>query len=117
MSAVFENDLTIAIHSVRAADSEGHDQDAISAYAVERGEPPQEFESALLSTAYDANRHQHTASCELYMADEEYPRRAAGSAICGTSLDLGCLQLNLAFFDWSLAGGAGIGRYDVLMRK
>jgi hypothetical protein len=35
---------------------------------------------------------------------------------CGTSLDLGRLHLDCAFFSWRMEGRAGVGRYDVLRR-
>jgi hypothetical protein len=35
---------------------------------------------------------------------------------CGTSLELGRLRLDCAFFDWRMEGRVGVGRYDVLRR-
>jgi hypothetical protein len=52
---------------------------------------------------------------ELWV-DDEYPRRAAGEIACGTSLDLGRLRLDCAFFRWRMEGREGFGRYDVLRR-
>jgi hypothetical protein len=48
--------------------------------------------------------------------DEVWPRRAAGEVLCGSSLDLGALQLDCAFFRWHLDGRSGVGRYDILRR-
>jgi hypothetical protein len=50
--------------------------------------------------------------------DEEsaYVRRAAGQVLCGTTLDLGQLRLESAFFGWRMEGRDGVGRYDVLRR-
>jgi hypothetical protein len=45
-----------------------------------------------------------------------YARRAAGSAVCGTTVDLGELRLDSSFFAWTMEGRAGTGRYDVLRR-
>jgi hypothetical protein len=36
--------------------------------------------------------------------------------LCGSSLDLGSLQLDCSFFGWSLEGHAGVGRYDIVRR-
>jgi hypothetical protein len=36
--------------------------------------------------------------------------------LCGSSLDLGSLTLDCAFFRWHLEGRAGVGRYDILRR-
>jgi hypothetical protein len=48
--------------------------------------------------------------------DDELPRRASGSAACGTTLELGRLRLDCAFFEWHMEGRAGMGRYDILRR-
>ena len=71
-----------------------------------------------LSTTYDADGRQRRASLELW-AGEESPsaRRVAGEVLCGTSLDLGRLRLDCAFFGWRMAGREGVGRYDVLRRS
>ncbi len=55
---------------------------------------------------------------ELWESDDErtYPHRAAGEAVCGTTLDLGRLRLECAFFHWRMDGRRGVGRYDVLRR-
>ena len=53
---------------------------------------------------------------ELYLDEEGYPRRAAGEVLCGTTLDLGRLRLDCAFFAWHMEGREGVGRYDVLRR-
>jgi hypothetical protein len=34
--------------------------------------------------------------------------------VCGTSLDLGRLRLDCAFFRWRMDGRTGFGRYDIL---
>ena len=39
-----------------------------------------------------------------------------GEVLCGSSLDLGALRLDCAFFRWHLEGRAGVGRYDILRR-
>ena len=33
---------------------------------------------------------------------------------CGSTLELGALRLDCAFFAWHLEGREGVGRYDVL---
>jgi hypothetical protein len=47
---------------------------------------------------------------------DEWARRAAGEVLCGSSLDLGALRLDCAFFRWHLEGRPGVGRYDILRR-
>ena len=71
-----------------------------------------------LSTTYDPEGHQRRAGLELWLDEEsELPRRAAGEALCGTSLEVGALQLDCAFFAWTMEGRAGVGPYEVLRRR
>ena len=61
-------------------------------------------------------RDLRSAGLELYETEESPARRAAGEAVCGTTLDLGRLRLDCAFFRWRMEGREGVGRYDVLRR-
>ncbi len=70
-----------------------------------------------ISTTYDGDGHQRRAGLELWVGDEDdYPRRGAGQILCGSTVELGQLVLDCAFFGWTLDGRAGVGRYDVLRR-
>ena len=69
-----------------------------------------------LSTTYDAGGRQRHAGLELWVDEDGFPRRAAGEVVCGTTLDLGRLRLDCAFFRWRMDGREGVGRYDVLRR-
>jgi hypothetical protein len=70
-----------------------------------------------LSTTYDADGHTRRAGLELWPeGDEAWARRGAGEVLCGSSLELGALRLDCAFFRWHLEGRAGVGRYDILRR-
>jgi hypothetical protein len=74
-------------------------------------------EDPRLSTTYDGDGHQRRAGLELWVSEEDdYPRRAAGEVVCGSSLELGALRLDLAFMRWHAEGVTGIGRYDVLRK-
>jgi hypothetical protein len=70
-----------------------------------------------LSTTYDGDGHQRRAGLELWVGDEDdMPERATGEVLCGSTLELGPLALDLAFFAWQFEGREGVGRYDVLRR-
>jgi len=69
-----------------------------------------------LSTTFDADGHQLRAGFELVLDPDLSPRRGAGEVRCGTSLDLGRLRLDCAFFTWRMEGREGVGRYDVVRR-
>jgi len=122
VSAWLGPELSAMLSAVRPTGSRGHDEEAISAFVVESaGEGLAgvigEIDEPRLSTLYDAAGRQRRASAELWPAGEDpYPRRLAGSILCGTSVELGPLALDAAFFAWSMDGREGVGRYDVLRR-
>lgn len=115
-----EDDGGIVLESLRDQGSDGHDREQVWAALVERGEPVAVADPRL-STTYDGDGHQRRAGLELWLTEEEeeeaHPVRAAGEVICGSSLDLGALRLDLAFFRWHSGGIEGVGRYDVLRRS
>ena len=122
VSAWLGDDLAVMLSAVRPAKgrSNEHDAEAVVA-AVLEGVPvvPSAMAEPRLSTAYDGERHQRRAGFELWPPEGEgdgYARRGAGEVVCGTSLDLGRLRLDCAFFRWRMEGREGVGRYDVLRR-
>lgn len=110
--------LAVMIGAFRPAKAKDHARDEISAVVLE-GTPPAPVGIAdpLLSTAYDTEGRQRRTGWELWPDDENgYARRGAGEVLCGTSLDLGRLRLDCAFFRFRMEGREGVGRYDVLRR-
>ena len=106
----------IVLSSLRPAGARGHDEEAVWAAVVEGGEPIR-VEDPRLSTTYDGDGHQRRAGLELWVSDEDgYPQRAAGEVLCGSSLELGSLRLDMAFMRWHAEGIEGVGRYDVLRK-
>lgn len=83
-------------------------------------EPAEAVEAAdpRVSTTYDAEGRQRRAGLELWVGedDDELAHRAAGTVLCGSTLELGQLRLDCAFMRWTMDGAAGVGRYDVLRR-
>jgi hypothetical protein len=114
--AWWDEDHALMLTAIRPAGAEHHDAEEMAAHLLE-GEPVAVADPRL-STTYDAEGHQRRAGLELYVTgeDDEYPRRVAGEVTCGTSLDLGRLRLDCAFFEWRTEGRAGTGRYDLLRR-
>ena len=80
------------------------------------GGVPARVPEAYLSTTSDAEGRQRRAGIELWTDPERWPQRAAGEVLCGSSLDLGRLRYDCAFFGWRMEGRSGVGRYDVLRR-
>lgn len=91
------------------------DVEAREAFRVIDG-APRAVPETYLSTTYDAEDRQRRAGIELVTDPERWPDRAAGDLICGSSLDLGRLRYDCAFFGWRMEGRTGVGRYDVLRR-
>lgn len=106
----------VLLTGVQRADAPGHEGDAVAAFTI-AGEDaePHPVDEARLSTTWDGAGRQRRAGLELWTTEEaEYPRRAAGESVAGTSIDLGTLRLDCAFLEWTMEGRTGIGRYDVL---
>ena len=109
-------DRAVGLQAVRRPAAAGHDADAISAWMLGE-EGPTELSEARLSTTYDDAGHQRRAGLELWERDDsDYPHRVAGEAVCGSTLDLGALRLDTAFFRFRMEGREGAGRYDLLRR-
>jgi hypothetical protein len=115
-------DLGVTLTAVRQQRAKAHDAEAVTAFLVEPEEEgvgavvPHLVEDPLFSTRYDGDGRQLAAGLELYVTEDGYARRAAGEVVCGTTLDLGRLRLDCAFFRWRMEGREGIGRYDILRR-
>src|SRR5438067_140333 len=124
VSAWLSPERAIALHALRPAGADGHEDEAVSAALVEadpahpdEGPGARAESKPRLSTTYDGEGHQRRAGLELWVDEEDQlPRRAGGTAVCGTTLDLGRLRLDTAFFSWSMEGHTGLGRYDVVRR-
>jgi hypothetical protein len=108
-----------SVASVRPAGARHHADEAVWG-ALWEPEGLLPLEDARLSTTYDADGRTRRAGLELWPAEnggrDGSARRGAGEVLCGSSLDLGELRLDLAFFRWHLEGRAGVGRYDVIRR-
>ena len=121
-----EDDRGVTLTAVRPAKGTSHADEAIHAVMLAPagdGEADRDGAESVativadprLSTTYDRDGRQRHAGLELYVTeDADYARRAAGEVVCGTTLDLGRLRLDCAFFRWRMEGRTGVGRYDVL---
>jgi hypothetical protein len=118
--AWWDDTHALTFNAVRPAGAGGHHEEEVSAFLVDDGGENAGIVAVAeprLSTTYDADGRQRRAGLELWVTeDDEMPRRAAGQVACGTSLELGRLRLDCAFFDWRMEGRVGVGRYDVLRR-
>jgi hypothetical protein len=104
----------IALTGVRPAGAP-HADEATWA-AVLDGEGCVRIGDPRLSTTYDVDGRQRRAGLELWIHEDEPAIRGSGEVLCGSTLDLGALRLDCAFFRWRIDGATGVGRYDVLRR-
>jgi hypothetical protein len=105
----------VTLHAARPAGAKGQDEEAARAFVFDGGAALAVSEPRL-STLSDLEGHQRRAGLELWVGDEDFPRRAAGELVGGTSLDLGRLRLDCAFLRWRMDGRSGAGRYDIVRR-
>lgn len=116
ISAWFDDEHALSAVAIRSAKAKSHADEQTSAFVL-TGDEVREVGEPRLSTTYDAQERQRAAGLELYVTpDDEFALRVAGEVVAGTSLDLGRLRLDCAFFRWRMNGLEGVGRYDVLRR-
>jgi len=116
LAAWLEDGPSVVVSTVRPEGAESHADEAQWAALLDAdGAVP--IRDPRISTTYDGDGHQRRAGLELWVGEEDdYPRRGAGQVLAGSSVELGQLRLDCAFFAWQLDGRDGVGRYDVLRR-
>jgi hypothetical protein len=116
VAAWLPNGSGLALSSVRPAGARDHAAEPTWAALLDEA-GSLEVEEARLSTTYDGEGRQRRAGLELWVSEADgHPRRGSGEALCGSTLDLGQLRLDCAFFRWRLEGAEGVGRYDIVRR-
>jgi hypothetical protein len=116
IGAWFEDGTGAVVSTVRPTKAEHHADEAIWA-AVLDSERAVSVEEPRLSTTTDEAGRQLRAGLELWVnKDDDYPLRGTGEVLAGSTLELGALRLDVAFFAWHIEGRTAIGRYDVLRR-
>ena len=116
LGAWLDEGPSVVYSAVRPAGAESHAEEAQWGALLD-ADGAVAMADPRLSTTYDGDGRQRRAGLELWVGeDDDYPRRGAGQVLCGSSVELGSLRLDLAFFGWTLDGRRGVGRYDVLRR-
>jgi len=116
LAAWLEDGTSLTVAAVRPTDAESHADEATWG-ALLNADDAVAVADPRLSTTYDGDGHQRRAGLELWVSeDDDYPRRGAGQILCGSSVELGQLRLDCAFFVWQVDGREGVGRYDLLRR-
>ena len=116
LAAWLDDGSSLTVSAVRPTGAESHANEATWAALLD-AEGTLAVADPRISTTYDGDGHQRRAGLELWVSeDDDYPRRGAGQVLCGSSVELGQLRLDCAFFVWQLDGREGVGRYDLVRR-
>ena len=116
VSAWFDDGSGSVLSSVRSIKASSHADEAIWA-AVFDGSRALTVDEPRLSTTTDSAGRQIRAGLEFWLdKDDDYPTRGLGDVVTGSTLELGALRLDVAFFAWHIEGRAAVGRYDIIRR-
>lgn len=100
----------------RARGAFGHGEEQTAVWVLRDGEVLA-VEDARISTVYDGEGRQRSASLELWLPDEDFPLRASGMVVAGSSLQLERLDAHVAVFRWRMEGREGAGSYELMVRS
>ena len=114
LAAWLDDGSSLTVVAVRPEGSDNHADEATWGAMLD-AEGTVRIANPRVSTTYDGDGHQRRAGLELWVSeDDDYPRRGTGQVLCGSSVELGQLRLDCAFFAWELDGREGVGRYDMV---
>jgi hypothetical protein len=116
VAAWLDDGSGVVLVGVRPAGVEDHADEALWAAALDP-ERARAVDEARLSTTTDEAGRQIRAGLELWFdSEDDYPYRGTGEVVAGSTLELGVLRLDCAFFRWHIDGRAALGRYDIIRR-
>jgi hypothetical protein len=116
LSAVFDRDHAMLAMARRKRGAPGHGQEQVAAWLLHGG-VPLNVEDARISTVYDAEGRQRSSGLELWIADEDFPRRLSGTVAAGSSLQLEGADVHAAIFRWRMEDREGAGAYELWVRR
>jgi hypothetical protein len=115
ISALVDEGTGLLALARRPRDAPGHGDEEIRAGLFIAGEL-HVVEEARISTVYDGGGRQRSAGLELWLPEEEFPRRGSGLVIAGSTFELEAIRVHAAVFRWRLDGREGIGAYELMVR-
>ncbi len=115
VEAVFDEGHAVFAVARRPRGAAGHGAELVTAVVLVAGEA-RAVEDARLSTVYDGDGRQRTVGLELWLPGDEFPMRASGRAVAGTTLELEGLSVNAAAFEYRMEGRQGAGSYELSVR-
>jgi hypothetical protein len=116
VSAWFEDGTGAVLAAVRSTKASSHADEGLWAALLEP-DKTLSVEDPRLSTTTDEAGRQIRAGLEFWVdKDDDYPTRGLGEVVTGSTVELGALRLDVAFFVWHIEGRTAVGRYDVIHR-
>jgi hypothetical protein len=115
LSALFDEGHALLALARRPRGALGHGDELTVAWLIQDGEALG-IEDARISTVYDGEGRQRSAGLELWLPGEEFPRRASGTVVAGSSLELEGVNVHAAVFRWRMEEREGLGAYELMVR-
>ena len=116
ISAIFDAEHAFLALGRRPRGAPGHDEDQVVGWLLVGGEQLA-VEDARISTVYDGEGRQRSATLELWLPGEEVPRRGSGTVVAGSSLSLEGVNVHAAVFRWRMENREGAGAYELWVRS
>ncbi len=116
ISALFDPGHAFLAVSRRPRGALGHGDEQTAAWLLRDGEPVP-VEKARISTVYDGEGRQRSAGLELWLPDVDFPLRASGTVVAGSSLQLEAVDVHAAIFRWRMEDREGAGSYELMTRS
>ena len=108
VGAWFDDASGVVLATVRSAKAEHHADEARVGRLARRPSGTRTVDEVRLSTTTDEAGRQIRAGLELWIdTDDDYPHRGTGEVLSGSTLELGALRLDVAFFRWHIEGRTG----------
>lgn len=115
ISAVFDSGHAFLAMAQRPRGAPGHGGEDVTGWLLQDGSALPVGDTRI-STVYDGAGRQRSAGLELWLDDEEFPRRGSGTVVAGSSLQLEGLEVHAAVFRWRMEDREGTGIYEVWVR-
>jgi hypothetical protein len=116
ITAVFDPGHAFLALAERPLGAAGHGEEEVHAALIVDGEVKL-AEDARISTVYDGEGRQRSAGLELWMPEEDMPRRLSGTVVAGSSLEMEGLRVHAAVFRWRFGDREGTGAYELMVRE
>jgi len=114
LAAVFDQDNAVLMNGYKPAVYHGHGDERNDAVLIENG-IALPIRETRISTLYDGNDRHVQAHLELFVGEDEFPRRLTGEAIEGARAELPGREVNLAFYEWRMGPRTGSGFYEIAL--